>query len=204
MPSSHQDSHPYGRSADDVRRRDQRRRRQLRLRATQLVFFSALAVAVIAVGFYAVGELREPAAEPGVIAPKTFGDEGSAELTCPEPGAVPLPAQEVTVTVLNGTGRTGLAGDVSEELAARGFALEDPGNTGEAAGPATIVHGPDGYLAAQSLSAQVPDATLTMDSREGAAVDLLLGDGFAGLEEEATASAAAEEPVEMPEGCPTQ
>ena len=201
MSSSHRDAHPYGRSADDVRRRDQRLRRTRRLRATQLAFFSLLAVALIATGVYAVGELREPSAEPGVIAPKDFGP-AAVDLTCPEPEAVPLPPNEVTVTVLNGTSRSGLAGSVSEDLAQRGFTVEDPGNTRQASGAATIVHGPAGYLAAQSVTAQLEDAQLRLDEdREGTAVDLLIGDGFSGLVDEEEASAALEEPVEMPEGC---
>ncbi len=201
MSSSHHDAHPYGRSADDVRRRDQRLRRTRRIRATQLTIFSILAVALIGIGVYAVGELREPVAEPGVIAPKSFGPDPIA-LTCPEPGAVPLPPAEVTVTVLNGTTRGGLAGEVSEDLAARGFTLEEAGNTRKASGPATIVHGPEGYLAAQSLRVQVQGSQLRLDdAREGTAVDLLIGDGFTGLEDESVAATALEQPVEMPEGC---
>lgn len=201
MASSHRDAHPYGRSADDVRRRDQRLRRTRRMRAIQLTIFSALTVAVIAVGVYAVGELQEPSQEPGVIAQKTFG-AAPAEFACPEPGSVPLPPEEVSVTVLNGTTRGGLAGDVSEELAERGFTLGDPGNTNQASGPATVVHGPEGYLAAQSVRVQVQEAQLRLDEdREGAAVDLLLGRGYTGLAEEAAATAALEEPVAMPEGC---
>jgi hypothetical protein len=42
-------------------------------------------------------------------------------IQCPEPDALPLPPAEVTVTVLNGTTRSGLA----EEDAAAG-ALEQP------------------------------------------------------------------------------
>ncbi|MDN5599727.1 MAG: LytR C-terminal domain-containing protein [Brachybacterium sp.] len=201
MSSSHQDAHPYGRSADDVRRRDQRLRRTRRLRATQLTIFSILAVALIAIGVYAVGELREPVADPGVIAQKSFGPE-VAELTCPEPDAVPLPPGEVTVTVLNGTSRSGLAGDVSEQLAERGYGLESPGNTRQAAGPATIVHGPEGYLAAQSVRVQIQGAQLRLDEQqEGSAVQVLIGDGFTGLEEESAAASALEKPVDPPEGC---
>ena len=200
-PSSHRDAHPYGRSADDVRRRDQRLRRTRRLRATQLAIFSLLTVALIAIGVFAVGELRRPAAEPGVIAPKSFGPEETV-LTCPEPGALPAAPGDVPVTVLNGTTRSGLAGRVGEDLAARGYDLQGTGNTGAASGPATIVHGPDGYLAAQSLRAQVQGAQLRLDgNRQGTAVDLLLGDGFTGLDEEGTASAALQQPVETPEGC---
>lgn len=201
MSSSHHDAHPYGRSADDVRRRDQRLRRTRRMRAIQLTIFSLLAVVLVAIGVYAVGELREPSAEPGVISPKSFGRD-PVELTCPEPDAVPLPPGDVTVTVMNGTSRGGLAGDVSEDLAGRGFVLETPGNTGKASGPATIVHGPDGYLAAESVRVQVQGAQLSLDTaREGTGVDLLLGDGFTGLEDEATATAALEQPVAMPEDC---
>ncbi|MDN5901229.1 MAG: LytR C-terminal domain-containing protein [Brachybacterium sp.] len=201
MSSSHQDAHPYGRSSDDVRRRNQRLRRTRRLRATQLTIFSVLAVTLIAIGVYAVGELREPVAEPGVIAPKSFGPE-TVEFTCPEPDAVPLPPGEVTVTVLNGTSRSGLAGDVSEQLAERGYEVESPGNTRQATGAATVVHGPEGYLAAQSVTVQIQGAEVQLDEeQEGNAVTLLIGDGFTGLEEESAATAALEEPVETPEGC---
>jgi hypothetical protein len=193
MPTSHRDAHPYGRSADDVRRRDQRLRRTRRLRATQLAIFSVLAIVLIGIGVYAVGELREPVAEPGVISPKSLGPDPVA-IQCPEPDALPLPPAEVTVTVLNGTTRSGLAGTISETLGERGYALGEVGNTRSAGAPATIVHGPAGYLAALSVAAQVttPDVhpVLMLDeAREGEAVDLLLGAG------------ALAQPVPVPEGC---
>lgn len=201
MSSSHHDAHPYGRSADDVRRRDQRLRRTRRLRATQLVIFSVLAIVVISIGVYAVGELREPVDDPGVIAPKTFGAD-ALELSCPEPGALPLPPGEVTVTVLNGTTRSGLAGDVTEQLSERGYQVGDPGNTRKATGPATVVYGPDGYLSAQAVRVQIQGAQLRLNEKmEGTAVNLLIGDGFTALEEESAAAAALEKPVETPEGC---
>ena len=99
-------------------------------------------------------------------------------LECGESGRGRRRAEQVEVRVLNGTTRSGFAGSVSEELAARGYTTGDPGNTSQASGPATIVHGPEAYLAAQSLLAQVPGAQLRMEQREGPAVDLLLGDGF--------------------------
>ena len=202
MPSSHHDAHPYGRSADDVRRRDQRVRRTRRLRATQLAFFAVLAIVLVGIGAYAVGQFREPVQEPGVIG-ATSATEESTGLTCPEPGAVPLPPTSVTVTVLNGTGRGGLAGDITEQLAERGFAVGDAGNTKKASGAATVVYGPKGYLAARSVQAHVPDAALQLDEREDETVDLLLGNGFSTLVEQKDATAALEEPVEIPEGCPT-
>lgn len=193
-------AHPYGRSADDVRRRVQRTRRTRRVRIMQLLVFTALAIALIGVAAYALGELREPATEPGVIEPKTFGAAPS-ELTCPEPDAKPLDPGEVSVRVLNGTSRSGLAGQVSGELAERGYTTEDPGNTKQASGPATVVHGPEGYLAAESVRIQFSEVQLKLDEREGTEVDLLLGSGYGGLVEESEAAAALEEPAEVPEGC---
>ena len=201
MSTSHRDAHPYGRSSDDVRRRNQRLRRTRRMRAIQLTIFSILAISLIGVGVYAVGQLQEPSAEPGTIDPKAFGP-AAVGITCPEPGAVPLPPSEVTVSVLNGTSRSGLAGAVSEDLIARGYAIETTGNTRQATGAAVIVHGPDGYLAAQAVKAQVPEGTLKLDQkREGTAVDLLIGSEFSGLVEESAAAAALEQPVATPEGC---
>lgn len=200
MRSSHHDAHPYGRSADDVRRRDQRVRRTRRLRATQLAFFSVLAIVLVGIGVYAVGEFREPVAEPGVIAPKGDGGDSSG-LVCPESGAIPLDPAEVSVTVLNGTSRSGLAGETSDQLGERGYTVGDPGNTHRASGPATVVYGPAGYLAAQSVLAQLPKAELSMDDREDATVSLLLGKGFDGLAEKSDADAALEEPVATPDGC---
>lgn len=193
-------AHPYGRSADDVRRRTERMRRTRRMRITQLLVFSAIIIGLAGIGAYAVNELREPPEEPGVIAEKTFREPPS-ELVCPEPGAVPLAPGEVPVTVLNGTSRSGLAGSTAEELAERGYAVEGTGNTGQSTGPATIVHGPAGYLGAQSVRVQVSGAQLRMDDREGTDVDLLLGEGFTGLEDAEAARALLGQPVEPPEGC---
>lgn len=82
--------------------------------------------------------------------------------------------------------------------------MGDAGNTKKADSAVTIVYGPDGYLAAQSVRTQVPDAALRLDDREGAEVDLLLGNGFSELAPEDDAAAALEDAVEMPEGCPTE
>lgn len=193
-------THPYGRSADDVRRRDLRARRTRRFRITQIAVFSVAAVLLLGVGAYAIGQLRTPNPAPGVIATKTFG-RAEPEVTCPEAGAVPAAPEDVTVNVLNGTGRSGLAGRVSESLADRGYTAGKVGNTSQASGAAVIVYGPSGYLAAQSVLAQVGTAELTLDGRDDASVDLLLGDGFSDLAGSGAAEKALGTPVATPEGC---
>lgn len=198
--SSHRDAHPYGRSAQDVRRRNLRSARTRRMRITQLVVFSVLLLALVGVGLYAWNVFREPPASPAVIADKTFR-EVDPTMACPEAGAVPADPSTVTVTVLNGTGESGLAGAVTERLAARGFDTEEAGNTRSAEGPVTIVHGPEGYLAAGAVAAQVEGPTLQLGELEGAAVNVLLGDGFTGLLEEEQAAQRLAEEVPVPENC---
>lgn len=170
------------------------------MRITQLIIFSLLGITLLTIGAVALRELTEPVAEPGVIAPKTFGD-APAEVACPEPGAAPAAPAEIEVRVLNGTGRSGLAGSVSEELGARGFVTGETGNSNDAPQAATIVYGPDGYLSAMGLAAHVGEAELRLDDREGTGVDLLLGQGWTGIAEAAAAEAAMAEPVPAPEGC---
>ena len=75
-----------------------------------------------------------------------------------------------------------------------------------ASGPATIVHGPAGYLAARSVRAQLATAdfepVLKLDeAKEGTGVDLLLGDGFTVLAPAPAAADALKAPVPAPEGC---
>ncbi|MGY5765538.1 LytR C-terminal domain-containing protein [Brachybacterium sp. DNPG3] len=193
-------THPYGRSADDVRRRDQRLGRLRRVRITQLVVFSALAIALISVGVYAIRELSTPSADPGEITAKDFSGVQPV-VSCPDDGAVPLAPDQVTVNVYNGTSRSGLAGSTSSDLVDRGYVAGETGNTREAGKTITIVYGPDGYLAAQSVLAQVGEAVLTLDDREDASVDLLLGDGFGGLVDSSAAAEALDTPVATPDGC---
>lgn len=203
MASSHRDAHPYGRSADDVRRRTARVQRTRRLRITQLVVFSTLVIAIVVIGAYALTVFREPSAEPGVIAEKTFKPK-PGEVQCPPDGAKPASPKDVEVRVFNGTDRDGLAGEVSSQLAERGYTMAEAGNTAKAGAPVTLVHGPTGYVAAMSVAAQFggPESvSLHVDDREGTGVDVLIGDGFRELAEAKAATALLDQPVTAPKDC---
>ncbi|MDO5663424.1 MAG: LytR C-terminal domain-containing protein, partial [Brachybacterium sp.] len=120
--------HPYGRSAEQMRRRTDRERRLRRVRATQLIVFSILVIGLFVAAWYAWTQLRE-ASSPAPSS--TTAEETTPEGPwCPEEGAVPADPSEVEVSVLNGTSTTGLAGSVSGELVERGFVAGEVGNTG--------------------------------------------------------------------------
>lgn len=202
--SSHRDAHPYGRSAEDVQRRERRRSRTRRVRITQLVVLSVLIIALACTAWYAWLQLNRPEEAPAPAAGTSDGGgarTGSGGIVCPPPGAVPSPPGEVRVSVRNGTAAEGLAGQTGQELASRGFALGEVGNTEAPGAAVVIVHGPQGYLAASAVAAEFDGAELRMDEREGTAVDLILGDGSVHM---LPADAAAERlaaPVAAPAGC---
>lgn len=203
MSSSHRDAHPYGRSNDDVRRRDQRRRRQRRVRITQLVVFSLAMIGIICALTFAFTQLT---ADDDVVAagPSDAGADtatGKDGVRCPDPGAKPAKPKKVEVTVLNGTSRGGLAGKVSDALDERGFSTGKAGNTKSASGAVTIVYGPSGYLQASAVAAQFSKPKLTLDDREDTSVDVLLGGGFKDLADEDAAATTLKKAVKMPEGC---
>ncbi|MFC0675624.1 LytR C-terminal domain-containing protein [Brachybacterium hainanense] len=197
MPDHH-DAHPYGRSVHDVRRRTLREARHRRMRITQLIVFSALIILLVGAVAVAVNLVRSPQPAPPAAATP------SAASTCPAAGAVPAPPAEVTVTVLNGTSTRGLAGDVTAELAERGYATGKAGNAQSADAPAAVIYGSGGYLAAASVAAQIDGAVLVpgdAEGAEGAEVTLVIGADWPGLRAPEAATAALAEPVAVPEGC---
>ena len=128
----------------------------------------------------------------------------------PSPSAKPLPQpRTITVNVLNATTRAGLAKKTADELKKRGFKIGDVGNatkqydkkvkgTGLLLGPAAALD-----TALPVLGTQLPGAERrTEAAREGAAVDLVIGDGFKELAKKPDADRALAE-LATPEPAPT-
>lgn len=93
-----------------------------------------------------------------------------------------LPPAQVSVSVLNGTTRRGLAGTVAAELRTRGFVVTRTANADTAAGPVSAsVRYPVALLAqARTAAARVPGAQLAEDPAL-TGVEVVLGDGYAQL-----------------------
>ncbi|MBB2900898.1 hypothetical protein FHR75_001686 [Kineococcus radiotolerans] len=145
----------------------------------QRVVFAVVVLAVLGAGA-AAGLIYTDRWQPGSSA--------TPSAAVPTPGCVPpaapplLAPAEVTVDVLNGTGRRGLAATVAGELRARGFVVPDVGNAPAATGPATaVVTYPEASLAqAVTVGARFPGAQLVADPA-ATAVTLSLGDGYQNL-----------------------
>ncbi|MBB2942374.1 hypothetical protein FB565_002087 [Actinoplanes lutulentus] len=141
-------------------------------RVRALVLVGVLAVA--AVVFVVVALVRD-----------TQGDLADGS-DCPAGAAVadvllPDDPAEVTVKVLNGTTRAGLAESVSNEFKNRRFTVKDPAKSkSKFKGVAEIKYGPEAVGRAQLLRAYfLAQSKMTYDAkRKGAVIDVVVGDQF--------------------------
>ncbi len=119
------------------------------------------------------------------------GDAATSKPTagvCPAvtttPGAkLPKPSA-ITINVYNATQKSGLARKTSSQLRTNGFAIlavsNDPLNK-TIPGVAEIRYGKKGAANAKLLSFYLPAATLVLDKRTDATVDVVLGETFTGV-----------------------
>ncbi|CAN5599637.1 hypothetical protein BH23ACT6_BH23ACT6_16970 [soil metagenome] len=109
------------------------------------------------------------------------GSDGSTDQDVVTATAPAMQPTDVSLNVYNAKGEPGLAGRIGEALTERGFDVASVDNDPEKASiehSADIRHGPEGLAAAEFLQQSVPDSKLVADEREGAKIDLVLGDGF--------------------------
>ena len=107
-------------------------------------------------------------------------DDRAATAAC---GPHPADSSKVQVRVYNATAREGLARKIASQLDSRGYAIvatdNDPlSGIRPVDGAAEVRYGPAGARAAALLRRQVPGATMYEDARQGAIIDLVLGDQF--------------------------
>lgn len=186
-----------------------RRRRE---HERQAVVFGVLVafLLVAAVGALAVytGAISAPFARPFTSGEQETTTEPAPCLPAVEDqpdGALPLSYDQVQVRIFNASGKSGLAGANQKVLAQRGFEILGTGNydstydAGLAAGSTLATNelrfGRDGVVAAYTLAAQFPEVEMVLDDREGATVDLLVGEAYERPLDEADVPLAADQPL---------
>jgi LCP family protein required for cell wall assembly len=110
------------------------------------------------------------------------GDSAEAPATA-APAAQPLTAAPagVTVDVLNGTGTSGLAAQVGDQLRAQGFGVGTLGNEAGTVNQTLVRYGPAVAEQARTVAAAVPGSVLQPSDAIGDAVQLVIGPGFTGV-----------------------
>jgi hypothetical protein len=173
------DEHVLPDVEDDLDEESYRRltgRRHARIVRQRIVFgVVVLLVLCVGGGAYLVWSDRW---QPGSAASPS--PTGSAAPTCVPATAPPLLASgEVSVDVLNGTDRRGLAAAVAGELRTRGFVVTNVGNAPTAAGPVTAVvtYPATAEQQAVTVGARFPDVQLVADPA-ATVISVALGDGY--------------------------
>lgn len=134
-----------------------------------------------AIAFAAMSVYRGDAQGPFSAAFVTpAGDFASdVRLACPPAEAVPMEADQVPVRVLNATDTAGLASNVSNTLAGRGFVPVGTGNwSREYLGTARIMFGTKGLVQAYTVANHIEGAELVLDTRTNGTVDVVVGEAF--------------------------
>jgi hypothetical protein len=185
----------------------QRRRRHTRERQAVVfgVLIGGLAVAALGAAAVYTGGWTPPFLSRDFSSPEPTG-LAAEDSPCPPEGATPVPYGQVSLNVLNGTNRIGLAGDTASALAARGFTVGVQSNAGDMgyqgyAGSALIQFGTQGVAAAYTVAAQFDTPKLVLDTRADATVDVVVGSSYSALVAAADVVLVADQPFAVPEGC---
>ena len=157
-----------------------------------LIFLLVLALAAGAVWWTVVRQDRALQAEQ---------DRACASAEAAPPSLEP---SSVLVRVFNATDSSGLAGQVAEELRARGLTVSEVANDSsqrEVEGVGEIRFGARGRDQARYLSVYAPGVGEHQDVRATAEVDLVLGPEFEGLAPPEEVEAALTPSEDAPTGC---
>ncbi|MBD8044888.1 LytR C-terminal domain-containing protein [Arthrobacter sp. Sa2BUA2] len=174
---------------DDAAARRAKRRRAFHGVVLGLLIAVLIAAAIVVQGIAAGWiNLPRPDIRPG------------AQTDCPAGPYLYQPPETVTVNVYNSTPTPGLATEVSEALKARGFNVDQTGNStvNRAGMTAIILSGPGGEAAAFTVQQQIPSTHYIQDDRKDSSVDVVLGSTYEGLVPVEKAQAAIPGPISCP------
>ncbi|TNC17525.1 LytR family transcriptional regulator [Georgenia sp. 311] len=186
----------------EAQRRRAARRRHLQQRQT--LIFGILITAMVAVALVAAamwgGVIPSPFARP-FSSPEPTDAEAPA-VPCPPADALPAPFPEINANVYNATDQSGLAARTARGLAQYGVVIAQESNYGGSfEGVADIVAGPRGLQAAYTVAAIIPGSTVSLDGRDDATVDVILGGAFSEVPAPEAAGFDPDEPLAPPPGC---
>lgn len=104
---------------------------------------------------------------------------------CVVQSAATLTTSQVRVTVFNGGSASGRAGQLSEQLKAKGFITATPANTSEQVTTTVIVGATVESPEVLLVQGFFPQSEVRGDGRTDSTVDVLIGDNFPGFNEAA-------------------
>jgi hypothetical protein len=123
-----------------------------------------------------------PAADSGAEAPAPAPAPAPAGAGDAAPADPPtVPPSGVSVDVLNGTGTTGLAGTVADQLRGQGFTVGSVGNEPGTVNQTVVRYGPKALAQAHTVAAAVPGSVLQPSDSIGDTIQLVVGPGYSSV-----------------------
>ena len=123
-----------------------------------------------------------------VLAPQLFGDLSADRPVDPadqgKAAKVTIPPSSIAIGVRNATSTQGLAAGVAGQLSGLGFRVTGTGNAPAGSDPNTTVvrYGPARADSARTVVAAIPGAKAVLDPSLGAAIRVLVGANFHGVQ----------------------
>lgn len=158
-----------------------RHRRERQFLVFGLLIGLLATVSVIAYAIYQ-GRINPPIDYAFVTPPPDF--ESTVKWPCPPVNVgndenLPMESSQVTVRVLNGSEKQGLAGTTLEVLRGRGYVGVGATNWNRTYGESVrIQFGDEGLRQAYTVAANFPNYVMVLDNRKGAVIDIILGELF--------------------------
>ncbi|MDO5049162.1 MAG: LytR C-terminal domain-containing protein [Actinomycetaceae bacterium] len=125
----------------------------------------------------------------GILPVPFFGDFSKADevveadqVPCFPEGSAPANPEGIHVTIMNATGRPGLAGTVASSLEAQGVVIDGTGNyDGQYYGTVKLTAGKSQVINAYSLARVFDESTVRYAPSDPATVSIILGERFVDL-----------------------
>ncbi len=118
---------------------------------------------------------------------RPFGD---ASKVCVTQQAASLATNQVTVRVFNAGSTSGMAGQVTEQLQAKGFVMQPPSNSDETATATLVIGAKADDPAVKLVAGFFGGAIVQGDNRKTGVVDVIVGDNFGGFNDTAATEIA--------------
>ena len=182
-------------------RSEQQARKEYVKDRQKLVFrFCGIALAVILViallGYFGVFGMIVPHAV------KNQKNNFGVTAPCAPAGSKALSTSNITLEVLNGTTKSGLADAVGEALYFRGFNVAGIGDANnDSVVHTTIYAGKNALAAAYTLKAQLTSSVLEMDNSTGSDVILVIGQDFYDLKDANSVTLKEGQTLSSIQGC---
>jgi hypothetical protein len=169
----------------------------------QTVIFGTLVSALLVVGLLGGAMWSEVLPTPIDVPINSGAPAEIPEIMppCPPADAVPVPYNEISANVLNGTETQGLAALTAAVLRDHGIQTGREQNGTPYGGVAQLTAGPLGVASAYTLAALFPESQIVLDAREDASVDVLLGEQYEELLPIEEITLEAEAPIPVPAEC---